>query len=198
MSFRFGFRRPKAATPFDILMLRAAKPPISAPSAAASRRLRSETRLRAQSAEDLPAAKRSNAAKAVRPRRAVGQDVKMANRNLKYQIVVLCQKNRYFRKKTAVFHNFLLAFPNQVAMRFPHDHSFNHRQRKHGPPEMRCLRRPICVLCRIALVNLPVPSVFPVLSRRRSPPSSPGSTRPASSRTRPLFSHTRSGTCACR
>ena len=84
MSFRFGFRRPKAATPFDILMLRAAKPPISAPSAASSRRLRSETRLRAQSAEDLPAAKRSNAAKAARPRRAVGQDVKMANQNLKY------------------------------------------------------------------------------------------------------------------
>ena len=91
MSFRFGFRRPKAATLFDILMRRAAKPPISAPSAAASRRLRSETRLRAQSAEDLPAAKRSNAAKAARPRRAVGQDVKMANRNLKYQIVVLIQ-----------------------------------------------------------------------------------------------------------
>ena len=80
MSFRFGFRRPKAATPFGILMLRAAKPPISAPSAAASRRLRSETRLRAQSAEDLPAAKRSNAAKAARPRWAVGRDVKMANR----------------------------------------------------------------------------------------------------------------------
>ena len=49
MSFRFGFRRPKAATPFGILMLRAAKPPISAPSAAALRRVRSETRLRAQS-----------------------------------------------------------------------------------------------------------------------------------------------------
>ena len=80
MSFRFGFRRPKAAAPFGILMLRAAKPPISAPSAAASRRLRSETRLRAQSAEDLSAAKRSNAVKAVRPRRAVGRDVKMANR----------------------------------------------------------------------------------------------------------------------
>ena len=80
MSFRFGFRRPKAATPFGILMLRAAKPPISAPSAAALRRLRSETRLRAQSAEVLPAAKRSYAAKAARPRRAVGQDLKIANR----------------------------------------------------------------------------------------------------------------------
>ena len=28
MSFRFGFRRPKAATPFGIFMLGAAKPPL--------------------------------------------------------------------------------------------------------------------------------------------------------------------------
>ena len=33
---------------------------------------------------------------------------------------------------------------------------------------------------------------------RRSPPSSPGSARPASPRTRPPFSHRRSGSCASR
>ena len=95
-------------------------------------------------------------------------------------------------------------FPAPAGKPFPakggefFDHSFSHRQRKNGPPEVCCLRRSICVLRRIALVNLPVPFVFSVLSRRRSPPSSPGSVRPASPRTWLLFSCRRSGPCASR
>ena len=93
MSFRFGFRRLKAATPFGILMLRAAKLPISAPSAAASRRLRSETRLRAQSAEVLTAVKRSNAAKRHGPEGPLDKMSRWRIENLKYLDSVLIHRN---------------------------------------------------------------------------------------------------------
>ena len=64
MSFRFGFRPPEGGLH---------------PSA-----LECSGRRSRPSAEVLPAAKRSNAAKAARPRRAVGQDLRQLIQNFKY------------------------------------------------------------------------------------------------------------------